>query len=70
MEEVLSTSEAVREFRMHPITVLRLIQTQRVRAVKDRDGKWQIRRADLERWNRERARRAPKREQQAVGATA
>jgi Helix-turn-helix domain len=56
MSEVLTTSEAVREFRMHPATVLRLILTNRVTAQKDRDGKWQIRRSDLEAWDRQRPR--------------
>jgi len=56
--EVLSTSEAVRQFQMHPATVLRLILTQKVAATKDGNGRWQIRRSDLERWNRQRIRRA------------
>jgi len=54
--EVITTSEAVRQFRMHPATVLRLILTQRVTASKDANGKWLIRRSDLERWNRQRVR--------------
>jgi excisionase family DNA binding protein len=53
MEEV-TTSEAVRGFGMHPATVLRLILTKRVAAWKDRDGRWKIRRADLEAWKRSR----------------
>jgi hypothetical protein len=70
MREVLSTSEAVRMFQMHPATVLRLILTQRVAAEKDQNGKWLIRRSDLEVWNRQRLRRAPKSEQAGVAATA
>ena len=54
MREVLTTSEAVRQFQMHPATVLRLILTQRVAAKKDANGKWLIRRSDLETWNRNR----------------
>jgi hypothetical protein len=54
MQEVLSTTEAVRMFQMHPATVLRLILTQRVAAEKDRSGRWLIRRSDLEAWNRTR----------------
>lgn len=50
----LTTSEAVRAFHMHPATVLRLILTQRVAARKNGDGKWLIRRSDLEAWNRTR----------------
>ena len=58
--EVVTTSEAVRQFGMHPTTVLRLILTQRVTAHKDVNGKWLVRRSDLERWNRQRVHRAPK----------
>jgi hypothetical protein len=58
--EVLTTSEAVRQYQMHPATVLRLILTQRVAAHKDANGKWLVRRSDLERWNRQRVHRAPK----------
>jgi hypothetical protein len=54
--EVLTTSEAVRQFQMHPATVLRLILTQRVAAHKDANGKWLVRRSDLERWNSRRVR--------------
>jgi excisionase family DNA binding protein len=50
VHDVLTTSEAVRQFQMHPATVLRLILTQRVTAHKDANGKWLIRRSDLERW--------------------
>lgn len=57
MDRVLTTSEAVREFGMHPATVLRLILTQRVSAHKNQDGKWLICRVDLERWNATRIRR-------------
>jgi hypothetical protein len=55
----LTTSEAVREFQMHPATVLRLILTQRVRGRKDCNGKWLIQRPDLEAWNRTRRGRSP-----------
>ena len=65
----VTTSEAVRQFQMHPATVLRLILTRRVEAHKDADGKWLILRSDLERWNRQRLRRASKNEQIAVTAT-
>ena len=50
--EVVTTSQAVRQFRMHPATVLRLILTRRVTAEKDKSGRWLIRRSDLEAWNR------------------
>jgi hypothetical protein len=57
MQEVLTTSEAVRRFSMHPATVLRLILTQRVTAKKDADGHWLISKESLDRWNRNRVRR-------------
>jgi hypothetical protein len=66
MPEELTTSEAVRQFQMHPATVLRLILTQRVAAHKDANGKWLVRRSDLERWNRQRVRREPKPSQEAA----
>lgn len=62
----LTTSEAVRQFQMHPATVLRLILTQRVSAHKDPNGKWLIRRSDLERWDRQRMRKTPKQEREVV----
>jgi Helix-turn-helix domain len=70
VHDVLTTSEAVRRFSMHPATVLRLILTGRVTAQKDTNGHWLIDRDSLERWNRNRQRRAPKPEQAAAGATA
>ena len=66
--KVLTTSEAVRQFDVHPVTVLRLILTQRLSAHKDADGHWLISRESLERWNKQRVRRTPKLEE--VGATA
>jgi hypothetical protein len=63
--EFVTTSDAVRLFRMHPATVLRLIVTQRVEAHKDLNGKWLVRHSDLERWNSRRLHRAPKPLQQA-----
>ena len=60
MTKVLTTSEAVREFRMHPATVLRLILTRRVGARKDGNGRWLVQRSDLEKWSRSRIRRAPR----------
>lgn len=61
MEKLLTTSEAVRAFSMHPATVLRLILTGRVDARKNGDGHWLISRSSLEHWNRERIRRPIKR---------
>ena len=68
--KTVTTSEAVRQFQMHPATVLRLILTQRVSAHKDANGKWLIRRSDLERWNKQRIRRTPTLEQAGAAATA
>jgi hypothetical protein len=63
MQKVLTTSQAVRTFSMHPATVLRLILTQRVTAKKNSDGRWLISAESLERWNRERVRKASKKVQ-------
>jgi hypothetical protein len=60
MQDVLTTSEAVRRFCMHPATVLRLILTGRVVARKNSDGRWLISRESLEQWDRQRAHRAHK----------
>ena len=66
--EVVTTSEAVRRFDVHPVTVLRLILLQRLEAHKDANGHWLISRESLERWNKQRIRRTPKLEE--VGITA
>jgi hypothetical protein len=63
MQKVFTTSEAVRTFSMHPATVLRLILTQRVTAKKNPEGRWLISAESLERWNRERVRKATKKVQ-------
>jgi hypothetical protein len=69
--ELITTSQAVQAFRMHPITVLRLIQTRRVTAKKDANGRWLIQRSDLEAWNRQRSRKGPQlTPSMAVGRTA
>jgi hypothetical protein len=57
MTETVTTSEAVRIFGAHPGTIRLLILTKRVSATKDVDGRWQVSRADLERWNSQRIRR-------------
>ena len=58
----LTTSEVVRKFQVHPITVLRLILTGRVEARKNADGRWLISKQSLEKWNAKRVRRTPKAE--------
>jgi hypothetical protein len=65
----LTTSEAVREFQMHPGTVLRLILTRRVRGRKNADGKWLIQRTDLEAWNRTRRSRSPQAQNSEMAVT-
>jgi hypothetical protein len=57
MSKEVGTSEAVRQYDAHPATILRLILTGRVSAHKDANGRWLIRRSDLDRWNRQRVRR-------------
>jgi hypothetical protein len=54
---------------MHPATVLRLILTGRVQAHKNADGRWLINKESLERWNRQRVRKAPKPGKGAIGVT-
>jgi len=66
----LTTSQAVRAFQVHPNVLSRLILMGRVKARKNADGHWLISKESLDRWNRQRVRRAPKPEQTAVGATA
>lgn len=67
---VLTTSEAVRAYHAHPMTILRLILTGKVSAEKDSNGRWLIQRADLERWNRTRRKRVvrPQEQEAAAGA--
>jgi len=58
MQNELTTSQAVRTYSMHPVTVLRLILTGKLEARKDPNGRWLIRHESLEQWNRQRGRRA------------
>jgi excisionase family DNA binding protein len=51
-QQVLTTTEVFREFGVHLATVYRLIVAGRVAAHKDVNGRWLIRRADIERWSR------------------
>lgn len=64
----LTTSQAVRAYETHPNVLNRLILMGRLTAHKDADGHWLISRESLERWNRQRVRRAPKADQEAIGA--
>jgi hypothetical protein len=66
----LTTSQAVRAFEVHPNVLARLILMGRVKARKNADGHWMISKESLERWNRQRVRRAPKPEQAAIDVTA
>jgi hypothetical protein len=56
----LTTSEAVRAYETHPNVLLRLILTGKLKARKNSSGHWMITRESLDRWNRQRERRAPK----------
>jgi excisionase family DNA binding protein len=44
---ILSIRDAAGFFRVHPITILRLIHEGELTAKKDINGQWAIRRADL-----------------------
>lgn len=69
MQKELTTSQAVRAYEVHPITVLRLILTGKLEAKKDQNGRWLIRKDSLDRWNRQRrVRKGSKLEE--IGATA
>jgi hypothetical protein len=56
----LTTSQAVRDFDVHPNILNRLILMGRLKARKNADGRWLINRESLARWNRQRVRRAGK----------
>ena len=62
----LTTSQAVRTYETHPNVLNRLILMGRLKAHKNADGRWLINRESLERWNRQRVRRAPKPGQAAI----
>jgi hypothetical protein len=66
----LTTSQAVRSYEVHPNVLNRLILMGRLAARKNADGHWLISKDFLERWNRQRVRRAPKPLQQANSALA
>ena len=56
----LTTSQAARAYETHPNVLHRLILLGRVVARKNADGHWLINEESLERWNRQRVRRAPR----------
>jgi hypothetical protein len=62
----LTTSQAVQVFKTHPNVLHRLILAGRLIARKNADGHWLISKDSLERWNRQRVRRAPKLKQTAI----
>jgi Helix-turn-helix domain len=64
----LSTRQAARTYDAHPVVLQRLIVMGKLEARKDRDGHWLISKASLERWNRQRVRRAPKSERAGAAA--
>ena len=59
----LTTSQAVRAYDVHPVFLNRLILMGRLKAHKNADGRWLISKESLERWNRQRVRRASRPEQ-------
>jgi predicted site-specific integrase-resolvase len=65
----LTTSQAVQLYGVFPNVLHRMILMGRLEARKNADGRWLISKDSLERWNRQRKRRAPKREQSGVAAT-
>jgi hypothetical protein len=69
MEEV-TTSQAARMYDTHPNVLNRLILMGRISARKNADGHWLISRESLENWNRQRVRRVPKPEQEAIAVGA
>jgi Helix-turn-helix domain len=69
MEEV-TTSQAARMYDTHPNVLNRLILLGRISARKNADGHWLISRESLENWNRQRVRRVPKPEQEAIAVGA
>jgi Helix-turn-helix domain len=54
----LTTTQAVRAYHTHPNVLNRLILMGRLKAHKNADGRWLISRESLDRWNRQRVRRA------------
>jgi hypothetical protein len=66
----LTTAQAVRAYETHPNVLNRLILMGRLTARKNSDGHWLISRESLERWNRQRVRRGPKLEHNAIAGVA
>jgi len=64
----LTTSQAVQAYGVFPNVLHRMILMGRLEARKDANGHWLISKESLERWNRHRVRRDPKRGQAALGA--
>jgi hypothetical protein len=54
----LTTSQAMRAYGVYPNVLHRMILLGRLKARKNADGHWLISKESLERWNRERVRRA------------
>jgi predicted site-specific integrase-resolvase len=65
----LTTSEAVRIYGIHLATVFRLILAGKVKARKDRNGRWLIRSESLDCWNRQRGHKATSREERVARET-
>jgi hypothetical protein len=63
----LTTSQAVHAYKTHPNVLHRLILVGRLIARKNADGHWLISKDSLERWNRQRVRRARRNSTVATG---
>ena len=70
MKERLTIAQASRTYDAHMVTLTRLCLMGRLEAAKGPDGRWLISKESLERWNRQRVRRAPKSEKSDVSAEA
>jgi hypothetical protein len=64
----LTTSQAMQVYKVFPNVLHRLILLGRLKARKNADGRWLISKESLERWNRQRVRRASKSAEPAATA--
>jgi predicted site-specific integrase-resolvase len=62
----LTTSQAVQRYGVFPNVLHRMILMGRLAARKNADGRWLISKESLERWDRQRARKATKRAKAAI----
>jgi hypothetical protein len=60
----LTTSQAMQAYKVFPNVLHRMILMGRLEARKNADGRWLISKQSLDKWDRQRVRRAPKSERQ------